>query len=297
MIKIKGLIDKYYILLMVVGCLPAVAALVVPGYFGASDDIHIAWLGLFDQTVKIGQLPPRYVPGLSYWFGYPLFNFVFPLPFYLAEIFVLLGFGLVGSVKMLLLVSVVASGLCMYKFLRALVEPELALAGAFIYVYTPYRATEIYVRGAFGESLSFVFLPLLFLGWVKVLQGEARKGICLLALALGLLVMTHNIVSYMFFGFLLLAVLVVRKKLPSLILAIVLGLVSSAFFWLPALIDSNLMKYDTVFSYFDHFPTLKQLVTPHFGYGASVPGPWDGMSFFLGTVNIGFVVIGSAFIF
>ncbi len=36
----------------------------------------------------------------------------------------------------------------------------------------------------------------------------------------------------------------------------------------------------------DHYPTIRQLFTPYWGYGASVPGPGDGMSFFLGVVNI-----------
>ena len=61
--------------------IPAVWALFVPGYYGASDDIHMAWLHEFHKTLMLFQIPPRFVPDLSYGFGYPLFNFVFPLPF------------------------------------------------------------------------------------------------------------------------------------------------------------------------------------------------------------------------
>jgi len=71
-----------------------------------------------------------------------------------------------------------------------------------------------------------------------------------------------------------------------------LGLLASAFFWIPAIKDSSLMQYSTVFGFIDHFPTIKQLITPYFGYGASVPGPYDGMSFFVGTLNLALIVLG-----
>jgi hypothetical protein len=55
------------------------------------------------------------------------------------------------------------------------------------------------------------------------------------------------------------------------------------------------MKYDTVFNFIDHFPTLRQLITPFFGYGASVPGPYDGMSFFLGAINVALIAFALVF--
>jgi hypothetical protein len=77
------------------------------------------------------------------------------------------------------------------------------------------------------------------------------------------------------------------------ILGVIGGLLVSIYFWLPALIDSKLMAYSTVFDFKDHYPTLKQLITPYFGYGASVPGPYDGMSFFLGALNIFVITAGT----
>lgn len=106
--------------------------------------------------------------------------------------------------------------------------------------------------------------------------------------------MSHNIMAYMFFPFLAILALVLffstgSPRLPALLKIVsgfTLGLLMSLYFWLPAIVESGLMKYDTVFNFSDHFPTLKQLITPYFGYGASVPGPGDGMSFFIGTVNL-----------
>jgi len=75
----------------------------------------------------------------------------------------------------------------------------------------------------------------------------------------------------------------------------ILGLLISSYFWVPAIVESKLMKYDTVFNFVDHFPTLRQLITPFFGYGASVAGPYDGMSFFMGLINL--VLIITALVF
>ena len=80
--KLEKLLARYWIFIILFFSIPAVWALLVPGFYGASDDLHIAWLQQMDKIIKMGQIPPRFVPDLSFGFGYPLFNFVFPLPFY-----------------------------------------------------------------------------------------------------------------------------------------------------------------------------------------------------------------------
>ena len=100
--KVQKLISKYLYFIILALSIPAVRYLFVKGYFGVSDDLHIGWLFEMDRVVKMLQFPPRYVPDLSFGFGYPLFSFVYPLPFYIAETFHLIGFSLVNSVKLVL---------------------------------------------------------------------------------------------------------------------------------------------------------------------------------------------------
>lgn len=279
--------------------IPATWALFVPGYFGASDDLHIAWLHQMDKIIKIGQIPPRFVPDLSFGFGYPLFNFVFPLPFYIAEIFHLLGLSFVDSIKALFFISVPLSGYFMYLLLKEFVSRNYALAGAALYIYTPYRAVDLYIRGAIGEVTTFIFLPLIVLSVIKLNSSTGFKWVGVGAIALSSLVLSHNITAYMFIPFVVLLLLMqffvtTNKKSFFLksFLMIFLSLLTSIYFWLPAILESGLVKYDTVFNFYDHFPTLRQLITPYWGYGASVPGPYDGMSFFLGSTNLGILLAG-----
>lgn len=298
---IKKLI-KQPIIWIVITSIPVIWALFVPGFYGASDDLHIAWLYEMDKVIKIGQIPPRFVPDLSYGFGYPLFNFVFPLPFYIAEIFHLLSLSLVDSIKLVFIFSLPLSGILMFYLLKQFTGNLLSFTGAILYMYAPYRAVDIYIRGAIGEIVSFIFLPLIILSLTKLAKTFSLRWLGIGAIALACLILSHNITAYMFFPYILLLILVrlifnpagYVKFLTVIFSMVFLALGISSYFWLPAIYESKLMEYDTVFNFVDHFPTVKQLFTPYWGYGASVPGPYDGLSFFLGFLNI--AVLGSGFV-
>lgn len=298
--KLEKFLNKFWLPTILIFSIPAVWALLVPGFYGASDDMHIAWLYELDKTIKLGQIPPRFVPDLSFGFGYPLFNFVFPLPFYIGEIFHLLGFSLVDSVKAVLFISIPLSGIFMYLFLGEFIKKRWAFIGALLYLYAPYRAVDVYIRGAIGEALSFVFLPLVVLSVSKLKSSKDLRWIGIGGISIASLLLSHNITAYMFFPFLILFFFLQifaknwKVFVFKSILTFSLGILISIYFWLPALLESNLIKYDTIFNFFDHFPEVKQLITPYWGYGASVPGVGDGMSFFLGGANL-LVLVSSVF--
>ncbi len=288
------------VLILIFLLIPSVTALLKPGFWGASDDMHIAWLQQMDQIVKDGQIPPRYVPDLSYGFGYPLFNFISPLPYYLGVIFHTVGLSYVYSIKAIFILSLIFSALGMYMLVSYLAGETLGIASSILYIYSPYRATDIYVRGALGESFSFVFLPLIIYCLIKLSESadkyEQKKWVAWGLLTVAGLILTHNIVSYMFLPLaLVIGLILLRKQIVSLVLFFGGGLLASLFFWLPAIIDSKLMKYETVFNYFDHFPSIKQLIIPYWGYGASVPGNFDLMSFFIGETNL--IILFTAIIY
>jgi len=300
--KINKFIDKYVIYIVLLISLPAARYLFVNGYFGVSDDLHIGWLYEMDRVIRMFQFPPRYIPDLSFGFGYPLFTFVYPLPFYIAEIFHLIGFSLVDSIKLVFGLSLPFSMYFMYKLLKYFIPEDYSLAGAVLYVYAPYRALELFVRGTLGEIVAFVFLPLIILSFIKITSKERSwKWIGIASLSTAALILSHNIMAYMFVPFLLLFVIAriffaAKDKwlmAKDFVVALLLGISSSIYFWLPAIVESKLMKYDTVFNFYDHYPALKQFITPYWGYGASVPGNYDTMSFYMGLLGVGVVFIGS----
>lgn len=50
-----------------------------------------------------------------------------------------------------------------------------AWLASILYVFALYRLTDIYVRGALGEILSFIFIPLIFYGLYEIIFGENQK--------------------------------------------------------------------------------------------------------------------------
>ena len=48
---------------------------------------------------------------------------------------------------------------------------------AVLYMIMPYHLTDMYIRNAIGEFLSYIFVPLVFLGLYKIFQKEKGEWI------------------------------------------------------------------------------------------------------------------------
>ena len=110
---LKKLLSFEFIALIIITVL-AIFGLLNNQYFAIHDDQHIARLYLLDQAIRQGSLYPRWVGGLGFNFGYPLFNFYPPLIYYVAEFFHLIGFNLLWSLKLMIITGSFVSSFGMY---------------------------------------------------------------------------------------------------------------------------------------------------------------------------------------
>ena len=124
------------LLLILVFVIPAVIPLLRSGFYHFSDEPHIADLYQMVRAIGSGQIPPRWAPDMSFGYGYPLFNFYYPLPFYIGTLFYKITGSLVVSLKLLFLITVPLSALFMYKWLRLHTGKFNSLVGVIIYTYT-----------------------------------------------------------------------------------------------------------------------------------------------------------------
>src|SRR3989344_6973292 len=87
---------------VVIGILTFVAVkpMFIKGYFPMHDDTQPARIFALAQELKQGIFPVRLVGFLGYGYGYPLFNYYAPLPYYLGALFYLGGLDLISSVKL-----------------------------------------------------------------------------------------------------------------------------------------------------------------------------------------------------
>ncbi|MEX2028050.1 MAG: hypothetical protein WD988_00940 [Candidatus Curtissbacteria bacterium] len=269
-----------------------------PGFYTVHDDQQFARLYEFDKSVKSGQFPVRWVQDLGFGFGYPLFVFYPPFVYLLGEAFHLMGAGFVDSIKLVFYVSIFGSGVAMYILTKEFWGKIAALTSAIFYMIAPYRALDIYVRGALAESFSFVWLPLILWSYHKLQKTQKSVYIAICGILLALLMITHNLIFMpfmlilgLFIPFLLVTTTNPKRFILQAITSFILGISLSAFFWIPALYEKQFTIVDQLLlvnlaDFRIHFVYPQQLWNWPWGFGGSTAGLADGMSFKIGKLHI-----------
>ncbi len=253
-----------------------------------------------DKLLSEGQFPPRWSGELNNGYGYPVFLFNYPLPALVGEVFHKTGLGYVDSVKAVLFVSMILSVLGMYLFLKSFLGLRLAaLLGAIFYLYAPLRFLNVYVAAAVGAALGGALVP--FVVWSMVKVTKSQKWVWVGALFFALLILAHNVTALIFSSLILAfaGLLIWQSKDrwnlgKRLALMFILGLGLSAWFWLPAILEKQYIRFNEVYAgfYKDQFVSLWQLLRSPWGYGLSHPqNPEPGnMSYQLGLVQIAVMI-------
>jgi len=299
-----------FLLLIVILTFFSWRVLIKPGYLSMHDDMQIMRIFQLDKCVRDGQIPCRWVPDLGYSYGYPLFNYYPPLPYYLGEVFYLLGFSLINSVKILFGLGFILSGIFMYLLAREFWGDLGGFLAGIFYVYAPYHAVDVYVRGAMAEHWALVWFPLILLAVYKVIKEKSWGWVFLLALSYGFLLLSHNIMAMLFsvvalaWGAAWLFLTKDYKKIIRLAISVVWAVFLAAFFLLPVIFEKKFAHTETMFmgyfNYLAHFVNLEQLfIKTDWYWGASVYGPGDLMPFMIGLLHWPLLIINTflAFVF
>ena len=114
-----------FLLLVILLSIPAFFRMVRSGIFSMSD-FHLFRLYEFDKCVKAMQIPCRWAPDAGLGYGEPLFNFYPQLPYAIGEIFHLLGFTFVDSLKILFTLSIIGSAIAIYFLAKHLWKSQWA---------------------------------------------------------------------------------------------------------------------------------------------------------------------------
>lgn len=277
------------IILIILLITPTFSLMLSPGIW-TMHDFHLFRQFEFHKCIQAGVFPCRWAPDSGMGYGEPLFNFYTQIPYWLGETFHLSGLSIISSVKIVFAISLILSGVSMYILARRFWGRLGGLVSAIFYIFAPYRAVDVWVRGALPEALSFVLFPLIFLFLEK-------KSYLFFSISLALLLLTHNLSLFMFLPFLGIWWLV-RSRDWKFLPAGILSLFLSAFYLLPVIFESHLVTVgQTTTGYLNyslHWTTLRQLFISRFwGYGGSTWGPNDTLSFSVGHLHwIVVVVVG-----
>ncbi len=301
----KKIHKTIFILIIFLFGLGTIMPLFHSGFFAVHDNTQVERVYEMGVSLADKSFPVRWVPDLGYGYGYPIFNFYAPLPYYVGGILFISGMGALFATKIMFALGVLLSGISMFIFTKKFFGVGPGVVGSVVYMYFPYHAVNIYVRGAVGEFFAYAAIPLVFLGLFQLIENKKTKmvsfenlrTVVLTALAIFLVATSHNLSIFMLLillvPFIVVSLFIIKNKKIFLILSItsiVLGFMLSAFYILPAFME---MSYTNVGSQVgggayvpDHFVCLGQFVDSVWGFGGSAKGCMDGLSFRLGKVNI-----------
>lgn len=290
------------LIILFAGILASRTLLFQSGYFNMHDDLQMMRQLEMEKCFKDGQIPCRWVPDMGYKYGFPLFNFYPPLPYLTGQIIRTLGFAYTDTAKILFAFSIIASGIGMYFLANKFFNRQGGVIASVFYMWAPYHAVDVYVRGAMNESWALIFFPFIFLFGYKLVVEDKKlivNNSILLSLSYAGLFLSHNLMVMIFTPFFVLWVLMWlytnkfadwKLRIVRLFTSGLMTLGFSAFFTLPAVFENSLtwLKSQLIgyYDYTAHFVSINQLLfSRYWGYGPSVWLEEDGMPFPVGHIH------------
>jgi hypothetical protein len=261
--------------------IPAVAPLTYPGFFQAQSGFLPAYNAAhLDQAPNWGGTtePLRGEGKLPYLLAWPFFARS--------------GSGIV-AVRWGYALAFLLSALGIYAWVHHWLGARGAILAATVYTYLPWHLSAVYVRGAYAEAWLWAFLP--FLPWAidRLLERPRRVSA---AAAVGLPALAAGAWTQPGLGALFLPVLAAygivvsphRRRLGVRLLLVVVPLL--ILLWG---IGRTVPAGRVAFA--DHFLAPYQLLSAAWGWGSSVAGWADGMTFELGLAAAGLAIVALTF--
>lgn len=147
-----------------------------------SHDIkfHLTRISGIAHAIKNGQFPVKINTIQAWGYGYAS-STMYPQLFLAVPVFFrLIGMSLLNSYKMLMLSIQLMTAIVSYLSFKGMFkDTTIAKIGCALYMFSMYRLDNLYVRGDVGESLAFVFLPLVVWGAYEIFFRDYSKWILL----------------------------------------------------------------------------------------------------------------------
>ena len=246
---------KYFFIIIFISII-ITSALLMNGLPDAHDvDAHVARAVGTGEALSEGQFPALVTSNYANGFGYSWNIFYPPLITYIEAILKIFVFSYVNAIKLVVLLSVITSGIGMYALVKEITKgrKNVSLLAAIMYICAPYALVDIYTRFAQGEILVYAFFPILFLGIYNLFNGSGKKHTLITVGAVGIL-LSHNIgaiFAVVMSGIYVLANINKLKDveiLKKILINVIFIMVITSFFYLTLLETKSSADY-TVFEY------------------------------------------------
>ena len=251
-LKYRNLID--IIAICLVACLIGIPLLNSKLNVYYDDGIqHIARALGTEKAFEENFWFPNIISSFSNGYGYSWNLFYGPLSVYGICLINVIINNMIVSYKIFAFICMIFSGITMYKFLKEISgNNDVGILASILYMSFPYHLTDLYTRNALGEYVSFIFIPLVFLGLYRIFFTD-KKSYPLAVGTIGL-ILTHNLSTSMVALFALIYIIYNldkvkgKKILKKLLINLVVILLITSFYWIPMLearVSSNYQVYES----------------------------------------------------
>lgn len=266
-------------------------------------ELHIFRLHELTLLIQGGEWYPRWAPNFYHGYGYPIFNYYAPLTYYLGLLVSLWArFDAVAGVKAVFVLGLLLAAIGIYGFVRDNWGRRAGYVAAAVFVYAPYvQYVDPHARGVLAESFSFGAFAVALWALDRLRRSGSMGAWGTAVLSVAAVIVSHNLMGLLFFGILFAwavwQLLFGRgaglengrfrngrnqngRWLPLLpLLALLLGLGTAAFFWLPVILERNAVNLTTLigagdnYDFRTHFLSLRELFAPsqRLDWGATEP--------------------------
>jgi 4-amino-4-deoxy-L-arabinose transferase-like glycosyltransferase len=288
-----------FVLLILISLLPVISIFRIGTYQAGDLTAHTYYLQGFYENLKAGVFVPRWAGDFCGGYGCPIFIIEYILPFYIGSLFHFIGFSFLTSMKLVLAVSYILSGITMYLFIKDEYGKKPAFVSALLYLFAPIRFIEMHFRVSVGTDVAFIFIPLAFLLAKKSLEGKLIY-IILYGINFLLLILSHSSVSLLVIPGTLLYVLFKQRNIKSLIYPLagfLLGLGLSSFYVLPALFELKFTWFNSsLLTWLDFKPFLEYIYSPA-RYGLLYQGNHGELRLIVGYIHLFIILLATYLLF
>lgn len=234
-----------------------------------TDDgnLHIYRSIVLDDAIHHdGSLYPRYASGLAYGYGATLFNYFPPTSYYPAVIFHAIGLNWLSAWKASIIFYVFLAGFGMFLWARQWLDDGGAMIASAAYMYAPYTLFDTVTRGSSNEFAGMALLPFALWGFTKLARSGRRSSYLIAIFSYVLFIMAHNVMTLYgsllliaYCGFLLFTSEERLRVFWQQATAGIFSVLITAFFWLPALAETDYVKINGVLEHLDFIAVTNTL--------------------------------------
>ena len=234
---------------------------------------HYARLVGLTNTIKNGDFLAL-IHDAFYGYGYANGIFYGNFYFYIPALLSVIGIPFMISFKIFYILINIITAIIVYICSKSIIkDKKTSIITTVLYMFAGYRIIDIFVRGAMGEMLAFMAIPIIILGLYEIVFRDYKKWY-LFTIGFVLLLLAHLISTALMAVFSLLFIIINYKRMLEdknrikyLMISGIVGLLLGAFFLLPILEQKlygniNIFENGSYFQPKDKVVSFKDFLIP-----------------------------------